>query len=224
MINVLWVINAPLPEAMTGLKGAKCESNSTGSWLCALSYAVSQEPKIHLAIVAPSDEITDLTIIQSGDILHYLVPNSTHIKACDHSYERYLLLIRSDFKPDVIHVHGTEYPFFLTAIKIFGRENTVISLQGIISEISKVYLGGIPSATLAKYISIRDLLRRDSVFHQRIRMEKRSKSEIELLKSARYVIGRTEWDSKILRTLNPDAVYFHCDELLRDEFYSGTWR
>ena len=35
-MNVLWIVNAPLPEALSILQGSKVESHSTGSWVCAL--------------------------------------------------------------------------------------------------------------------------------------------------------------------------------------------
>ena len=35
-MNVLWIVNAPLPEALSILQGSKVESHSTGSWECAL--------------------------------------------------------------------------------------------------------------------------------------------------------------------------------------------
>jgi glycosyltransferase involved in cell wall biosynthesis len=42
-------------------------------------------------------------------------------------------------------------------------------------------------------------------------------------KKCHYIIGRTTWDYRISRVLAPKSKYFHCDEILRDEFYKYTW-
>jgi hypothetical protein len=36
-------------------------------------------------------------------------------------------------------------------------------------------------------------------------------------------MGRTDWDRRITSVLSPDCKYFHCDEMIRSEFYSHKW-
>ncbi len=36
-------------------------------------------------------------------------------------------------------------------------------------------------------------------------------------------MGRTDWDRRITAVLSPGAMYFHCDEILREEFYTSAW-
>lgn len=36
----------------------------------------------------------------------------------------------------------------------------------------------------------------------------------------KYIIGRTNWDKSIAKTLAPQSVYYHVDEVLREEFYT----
>ena len=56
-------------------------------------------------------------------------------------------------------------------------------------------------------------------------MKKQSKREIEIFRNCKYVIGRTKWDKEIVLNLAPDSKYFHCEEMLRKEFYGASiWK
>ena len=55
------------------------------------------------------------------------------------------------------------------------------------------------------------------------RLKKRSVSEKEILKNAKYIIGRTDWDKRITSVLAENAKYFHNDETLRKHFYLERW-
>lgn len=35
-------------------------------------------------------------------------------------------------------------------------------------------------------------------------------------------MGRTSWDERLVKTMNPQAQYYHCDEMLRDVFYDPS--
>jgi len=41
------------------------------------------------------------------------------------------------------------------------------------------------------------------------------------MKHCSYFIGRTDWDRRISGVLSPGRIYFHCDELIRTEFYKS---
>ena len=51
----------------------------------------------------------------------------------------------------------------------------------------------------------------------------RGKSEIEIIRSIDYIIGRTNFDQCHSLAINPQVKYYHCNETLRNEFYSGYW-
>jgi glycosyltransferase involved in cell wall biosynthesis len=37
-------------------------------------------------------------------------------------------------------------------------------------------------------------------------------------------MGRTDWDKRITLVLSPHSKYFHCDEIMRSEFYLHQWQ
>jgi glycosyltransferase involved in cell wall biosynthesis len=36
-------------------------------------------------------------------------------------------------------------------------------------------------------------------------------------------VGRTDWDKRIMKIFAPMSRYYHCDEILREEFYNYEW-
>jgi glycosyltransferase involved in cell wall biosynthesis len=51
--------------------------------------------------------------------------------------------------------------------------------------------------------------------------KKRVKREKEMMRNCSYIIGRTDWDRRISLILSPNSKYFHCDDLLRSDFYTS---
>ena len=54
-------------------------------------------------------------------------------------------------------------------------------------------------------------------------MKNRGESELHVLKRAKNVFGRTDWDKACTMQINPERSYFHCGEILRECFYTGKW-
>lgn len=130
------------------------------------------------------------------------------------------------FQPDVIHIWGTEYGHTLAMVMAAGVEkrigNTVVSIQGLCSEIARHYADGLSNSVTYGF-SLRDLLRQDNVALQRRKFVHRGELEIEALKQARHVIGRTPWDYACTEKINPRRQYHFCNETLREPFYTDSW-
>ncbi len=212
-MKVLWILNNPLSEAMALLSGKPEESHSTGSWVCALAAALSEAKDLQLFTAAPSSAVHSLVRLEGSSLTHFLVP----------SHGRHWEEIRDRIQPDVVHIHGTEYPAAAEYVKTCGNAHVVVSLQGLVTEIASRYLGGIPEEVLRKYISFRDRIRHDSVLDQKEDILQRAGNEIALLQSVQHVIGRTSWDKKVSLAINPDLTYHFCNEALRTPFYTGQW-
>ncbi|MBN1461264.1 MAG: glycosyltransferase family 4 protein, partial [Armatimonadetes bacterium] len=48
--------------------------------------------------------------------------------------------------------------------------------------------------------------------------------EREIMRMNKFFMGRTEWDRAVLWAMNPRALYYHCDEVLRPPFYQAAWQ
>jgi glycosyltransferase involved in cell wall biosynthesis len=123
-----------------------------------------------------------------------------------------------------VHIHGTEYPFFLDFVNTCGSGHVVVSLQGLLCVYRDLYFGGIPEETIRKCISFRDILRKDTLITQKDDLYRRGDAEIAVLKKVRHVMGRTSWDWDVSTGINPGLDYHYCGEVLREPFYSGMWK
>lgn len=132
------------------------------------------------------------------------------------------------FKPDVVHVWGTEAPHSLkvleAACKLGIDASTVVSIQGLVSIYGRYhYAEGVPEPVM-RHPSFGDFIRRTSLEKARLAFIRHGEAERECLRLAKHVIGRTEWDKACAYQVNPNVKYHHCNESLRDEFYAGDWK
>ena len=131
------------------------------------------------------------------------------------------------FRPDVIHIWGTEYPHTLAMLRACrdrGLLNkAVVSIQGLCSVYEAHYAEGLPAGLIDSF-TFRDLVRMDNIRQQQRKFALRGENETEALRLARHVIGRTPWDFECTKAINPERVYHFCNETLRDPFYTGQWR
>jgi glycosyltransferase involved in cell wall biosynthesis len=71
--------------------------------------------------------------------------------------------------------------------------------------------------------NLNSILRGITLIHNYRTLKKRAKREHIAIKYYKYFIGRTDWDRNYIRLINPDSHYFHCEELLRKEFFENRW-
>ena len=131
-----------------------------------------------------------------------------------------------DFRPDVIHIWGTEYAHSLAmmnAAKAEGlQEKCVISIQGLVSVYARHFAEGLPRWLQRQY-TLRDLLRWDNIDHQVKIYHLRGALEVRAMEMCSHIIGRTDWDRSCARLISPTAQYHFCNETLRTPFYEGAW-
>lgn len=130
------------------------------------------------------------------------------------------------FRPDVIHVWGTEFGHTLAMVNAAEKERVLervaVSIQGLCSIYADHYAEGVPY-DVQNGSTFRDFLRRDNIAQQREKFGRRGQLEVEALQKVSHIIGRTDWDQACTTMIAPEAVYHFCNETLREEFYSGSW-
>ena len=220
MMKVLWITNGLFPEAEAALSHQN-ELKGSGGWLLGLSEALIKKGSVKLVLASTSPLVKNVTRIEGEHMVYYAIPYSGD-SFYNHHYEKAYGDICQSESPDLVHIHGTEYPHALAALRACGSNNTVVSLQGLVSEISKYYLGGLHRGQILRNPTIHDLLRLN-LFQQQREMARRGQYEIQLLKEAVHVMGRTDWDKAHVMSVNPGLKYYHLDEILRAEFYDIVW-
>jgi len=220
-MRILWIINITPPREV--FNSSKTPVVFDGGWIFSLAKELSKIDNIILGIMY-LDEVKELEVIHREGVCLFRVPGGmkTKTREPDREYSQKCEEIIRVFHPDVIHIHGTEYPHVLYFVRNYA-DICVISIQGLLYKVWYYFNYGlsIPKALLSlKPVEIVDGL---VILIQRMRFSRRIKPELEILRDCKNVIGRTEWDYANVTYLNRNIHYFHCDETLRDDFYSYTW-
>lgn len=222
-MKVLWITNALLPDALAHLTKEKAESNSTGSWIVALSEALRNNQNIELFIASATPLVEKLSVFNVNNITYYAIPKVCHVMQYSKKYENYMTQIKEQVRPDVVHIHGTERPFGLSYVRSCGNQHVVASIQGMPSVIADYYLAGLSKYDCLSNMSFHDLVMRNNPISVKRKMQKCGQYEVELISEINHVMGRTTWDKAHCYSINTKINYHHCDETLRLPFYDGQW-
>ena len=221
-MKILWLCNIVIPgfETKTG-----SEASLTGGWLVDFFYRLSNNPEFQLSVCFPNQNACS----GNNQGINYYAFCRSNVFSYSKAIENYFFDVLEKEKPDLIHIWGTEFPHALAMINACEHvgllDKTVISIQGIISLYGNQtdhYFAGLSSRVIRKH-TIRDLLRNDNVWMQREKFSVRGEFEIQALKKAKHVIGRTDWDFAAVIRINPELNYHKCNESLRECFYSDSW-
>ncbi len=229
-MKVLWVCNIMLPTIARQL-GTSYSSRE--GWLSGLLERVVQEQgwnRIELGIAFPVDEEMgnfhrQLQLGENTTCHCYsFLENLNTPEVYDDGLETRFSEILEDFKPDILHVFGTEFPHTLACIKVYGRpERTLVGIQGVCSAIAEEYMADLPPK-VQRQVTLRDRIRHDSIKQQQKKFKKRGENEKKALLLTGNVAGRTDFDITQTQKMNPEAKYYYLNETLRGIFYHDRWK
>lgn len=217
--KILWIVNTifPYPAEKLGLK-----KTSFGGWLNSLSNTIKESDNFKLAVAATYNG-KEFKELDDGKITYYLVPKKDATKY-NQKQKEYWQKINELFKPDLVHINGTEYANGLEVIDACPNATTLTSIQGLVSVYANVYYANIHMKEIFKSITLRDVIRRDNMIQARKKFIKRGKNEIEILRKTNAITGRTIWDYSNVQAINPNVKFYWSNRILREEFYqSKKW-
>lgn len=219
-MKVLWITNILFPEAEQLLTGSG-ELKTSGGWMLGSANALLQNMKIKLTVATVSAKVNKLTKLEGHKILYYILPMGKGNQDFNMDYCQYWVQVKDMVKPDVVHIHGTEFSHGLAYMKACGCNNVVISIQGLTSACFHYYHYGITKKEIYLNLTLRDIVR-GSILKDQKKFKQRAAYEIEMIKNAKHIIGRTSWDKSRIWAINPNAEYHFCNEILRLDFYDGS--
>lgn len=222
-MNILWITNQATPKLAEKMN---ISHGVGGGWMVDLSIQLSNTNDIQLAIAFPIEKNNNLREVSKDNIIGFGIPmNKNSLKPDNQLVNNYEKII-TEFKPDVIHIWGTEYIHTYCAVKACENLNfidkCVISIQGLVSIYERHFWGFINDRDKCK-TSFRDFIKRSSLKKQQKDFQVRGLFEKKSIKKIKYVIGRTDWDKACVEQINPDVKYFYCNETLRGSFYDKKW-
>jgi len=228
-MRILWFTTTPaLGSNELNYNGIGC------SWVGTLEEALStSDSSLELGIVFLWDKEKIDSFISGNTSyfpVHRVYPKSSvrrifynwaH-KAEPHDNLATYLSIIEKFKPDLIHIFGTENDYGLVINKT--KIPAIIHIQGNLSTLFNNWFSYLSFADLFRYSNFISLLKGYGLLHDNYRFKRLAEREKEIYKNCRYFMGRTEWDRRLVKIYSPESTYFHCDEILRNSFYTTTWK
>ncbi len=219
MKKIMWLCNTPLPEIRLEFGVKICGEG----WLQGISDQLREQKDIELHYVFPQSKNTKLyhTTINNISFWGFYSNGGKGYEFSGDRQQTINSIIRK-IQPDIIHIFGTEFAHSLECMRtVRDKRDVIVSTQGLISELAKVYMEGIPLINCIFGRS--DSGGWNSLLSQKYQFYRRGKNEKEILKKAVNVIGRTDWDKKCIKAINPGCQYFYCSETMREPFYEGRW-
>lgn len=221
-MKVLWLCNIILPKVA---KELNLKASNKEGWLSGICSRVEKDSDFELAVCFPvPKEFACFKRRINGVTYFGFVEDTVHPECYDASLEDSLREIVDEYGPDVIHIFGTEYPHTLAMCRVCRdkSEKILIGIQGIMEIYKDHYFDGLPLNVINR-ATFRDYLKSDSLKQQQDKYSKRAINEIEAVKIAGNVTGRTPFDVGFAANTNPNAKYHFMNETLRSEFYEGNW-
>lgn len=216
-MNVLWIVNMVLPELA---KYLGVSTSSSGTWMFNLSKCIAHNEKINLGIACVYGTVFQK--VEIDGITYYLIPGSSKsFMFYDKKLIKYWRQIEQDFTPEIIHIHGTEYTHSISYLRNYPDKKYVLSIQGIISKISKTHTADLKGWELVRYRTLKEYLHMNGMIEMKMLFKKNSRYEREIISKMTYATGRTDWDKAFMLSLNPNLKYYRCFYNLRDEFYTA---
>ena len=213
-MNVLWLTNVSLANIA---EKENISKTNLGGWIQGLynSLKYYYKDEIKITLVFPN-EIKFRGLVNNTD--YYSFVETADV---DEMEDFFFSIIR-DTNPDVIHIFGTEYRHSYAMIKACEKrkliDNTVVSIQGLVSISAKHMYNNLPLRTTLSY-SLFDVKNRTSIRYITRDFLKRGEFEKKAISIAKNITGRTDWDKQCVYLMNKCAKYYHCGEILRDSFY-----
>ncbi len=211
----------------SGLMPAACEANGYDNrvscgWLeSMLNALLALEPSLEFCLLGWDSRPCD---VQIGRVRHvsFGAGGKTWCRNIPKPFSDKASSLIREFKPDVIHVQGTEYFYGRLDSTVYNDVPVVVSLQGILSELHLHYLGNLaPSEFHGTNFNARFFVKGRTILQeQKEWREGRAWQEQLVFRQQKYFIGRTEWDRACVEFYNPHARYFTVNENLRPPFFN----
>ena len=220
-MRVLWTVNL-IPREMAA--SLQLPGEVLGGWVESMAGQLRGDADVELAIACKTED-PDLQFCQTIDrITYYSLSYTPKTKFAE--LEARCREIAEEFRPDVIHVEGTEFlhaKAMLTVGKQMGIP-VVVSMQGILNGQYQYQCGQLPIDDMMFSRSLTNIFAAWILHLRKTRWYRpRMKPEREIIENADYVLGRTTWDRAHTYAINPRARYYACARVLRPAFYETRW-
>lgn len=186
-----------------------------GGWTASLADEMLRtNPDIKMGMVIPWDKYFK---DKQGNVCFYGMPQVRHgIFFYNRKLRKQLETMKKiiiDFKPDIIHVFGSEHTGGMIAC--ITDIPVVLHIQGILHLWKETWLP--QNLSWEKFF----LWHPRQWFHMK-GLERACKMETIIFHNCHNYMGRTDMDKRISKILSPNRHYFYCSEMLRSIIYHSN--
>jgi glycosyltransferase involved in cell wall biosynthesis len=207
-MKIVWLTPYDVSLLKERLTLVRHKTGHSCSWIVNLSNALAADKSIELHIITGSPLIPYSQDAKFNNIYFHVIKNG--IPFINRGYPWYaplnvltkyylerkkIIECIKKIKPDIVHSHGTEGPFALAGI--MSGYPCVISMQGIVNEISKTS---------------------PSLLYRLLR-----KYEVQAVQGGRHFFCRTDFDSGFIKSVNKKARIYNVAEAMNPVFFGNTW-
>ena len=197
-----------------------------GHWIAQLLTHVSRTDGLELGVVTACPGMQEICF-EVGNVGFFVIaqPKRYHAFNMRKKDLKRCSAIIKEFKPDIIHVHGSER--FYGMVKVVGLTDIkmLVSIQGLLGSFSQAhhFFGALSPVEIARSIRMLEFPARLGLLWQYYYAKKGARREAKILAAADGYLGRTSWDQAHVTGFNRNAGYYHVGEILRPIFYEARW-
>jgi L-malate glycosyltransferase len=219
VIKVLWITPNILPAPFDY---DQRRFRASGGWLGSLAETIKLNITVDLHVISISN-LAKYSPTKIGNISYYSIPSNKGVFKYSQVLTNQLKRLVKEIKPDIIDYQGIEFSYARDILEISSGIPTCVTLQGLVSEISKYYLSSISLLDLFKSTTLRDIILIDTLYHRKMNYSRRGKSEKIAIKNTENFIGRTKWDYNIINSHKRKFNYLSFGRRVRASFFKYSW-
>ncbi len=220
-MKILWITNipiGPLGEKLYGKPGG-------GAWMSALLSDFEDMHKHQLVVATTASVSKAVKVTNEAGTIFYALPDTPPICYNENrpgNIAAWKELLANE-KPDMIQIWGTEFTHGLCALRIANSIPSVIYMQGYLMSIARHYMAGMTHSEARKSITLRDVLKQDSIEQQQRKYYKSTAKEKEMLELAGAIICENDWCENSIKAIVPGVKVYRCPLSVNRVFLEKQW-
>ncbi len=212
-MRVLWLTNASI------LQG---DIDRTGSWLSPLAKTLKTHG-IEIAGIRQG-RVSYVVREEKHGVVEWTVPPVRTIHRIRRQIPQQVVIavqqIIDDFRPDVLHIWGTEGAWGLLTARnqLTGKFVTLLEMQGLMKVIARVYMGGLSISERLEATKLREFMRGHGIILNQALFVNWGYAEEEILQAHRDIAVQTQWLQAQVAAIQPTARWYTNELMLRSAF------
>ena len=220
-MKILWICNVVLNDFAEEYQIRK---KPFGGWMEGMLHELEKREEIIVGLCFPIIDKERMKSGVHGGHPYYSFHGNINAASYNSQMAEEFKDILKDFKPDVIHIWGTEYNHQMAVVDACEEmgliDRVLIRLQGIVSLFPLYYVKGIPD----KYLDIKSkgLM---SINEEVERYQCVGLNEIKIIQNVKYIFDKSEFGKFYSKFNNPNVHFYYVDNIMKDSFYNnaGIW-